>query len=55
MPINWTTSPLPPFPPSKEKALEIIKQRIDQAKLIAQDIINYSTPQIYDQRKRFLS
>jgi ferredoxin len=40
MPINWTTSPLPPFPPSKEKALDIIKLGVDQAKHVAQDIIN---------------
>jgi len=24
MPINWTTSPKPPFPPSKQEAIEII-------------------------------
>jgi formate hydrogenlyase subunit 6/NADH:ubiquinone oxidoreductase subunit I len=40
MPINWITSPEPPFPPSKEEALEIIKNGVEQAKKIAQDIIN---------------
>jgi len=40
MPINWTVTPEPPFPPSKEEALEIIKNGVEQAKTLAQDIIN---------------
>lgn len=40
MPINWTTSPVPPFPPSKEEAMEIIKAGIEQAKSITHDILS---------------
>ena len=40
MPINWTTSPVPPFPPAKEEAGAIIEAGIEQAKSIAQDILN---------------
>ncbi len=40
MPINWTTSPVPPFPPSKEEAAEIIKDGVELAKIMAGDIIN---------------
>jgi ferredoxin len=39
MPINWITSPIPPFPPTKEEALEIIKKGLEQAKIVAQDIM----------------
>ncbi len=39
MPINWTTSPVPPFPPSKEEAIEIIKDGETQAQEIAKDIL----------------
>jgi len=40
MPINWTTSPVPPFPPSKEEAIAIIKAGIEHAKNMAHDILN---------------
>lgn len=40
MPINWTTSPVPPFPPSKEEASEIIKVGVEQAKSMAREIIS---------------
>jgi ferredoxin len=40
MPINWTTAPIPPFPPTKEEALEIIKSGVEQAKMSAHNIIN---------------
>jgi Pyruvate/2-oxoacid:ferredoxin oxidoreductase delta subunit len=40
MPINWTTSPEPPFPPSKEEAMAIIEAGIEQAKNIAQNIVS---------------
>jgi len=40
MPVNWITSPEPPFPPSKEEAIDIINNGIIQAKIIAHDIIN---------------
>ena len=30
MPINWTTSPEPPFPPDKEEALRIISRGVNQ-------------------------
>jgi ferredoxin len=40
MPINWITSPTPPFPPTKEEAIDIINKGIGQAKQIAHDIIN---------------
>jgi ferredoxin len=39
MPINWITSPLPPFPPSKEEAMEIIKTGVFQAQKITWDIL----------------
>jgi len=40
MPINWTTSPLPPYPPTKEEAVEIVKAGVEQAKCMARDILN---------------
>jgi len=40
MPINWTTSPKPPFPPSPEEAKEIIKRGQAKTKEIATDILN---------------
>lgn len=40
MPINWITSPVPPFPPSREEALEIIIRGREQAKRMAHDIIS---------------
>jgi ferredoxin len=39
MPINWTTSPVPPFPPSKEEGIEIIKAGVENAKRMATDIV----------------
>ncbi|MCG8697073.1 MAG: EFR1 family ferrodoxin [Bacteroidales bacterium] len=38
MPVNWTTSPVPPYPPTNEEALEIIKKGELQAKTIVLDI-----------------
>ncbi len=40
MPINWTTSASPPFPPSKEEAKEIIENGISHAKQCASEIEN---------------
>lgn len=40
MPNNWATSPIPPFPPSKEEALDIIKVGVEQAKKVSHDILN---------------
>jgi ferredoxin len=40
MPINWTTSPQPPFPPDKEEAGFIIEQGVTQTQKIAQEIIS---------------
>ncbi len=40
MPINWTTSPKPPFPPAKEEAIRIIKKGEIKTKEIANDILN---------------
>jgi ferredoxin len=39
MPINWITSPEPPFTPSREEATVIIKNGIDKAGKIACDIL----------------
>jgi ferredoxin len=39
MPINWTTSPQPPFPPPKEEADIIIENGVILTKRIAQDIM----------------
>ncbi len=39
MPINWTTSPKPPFPPSKEEAIEIIKKGEVKTQEVAKDIL----------------
>jgi ferredoxin len=39
MPINWITSPVPPFPPSKAEAIEIIKNGVELATKSASDII----------------
>ncbi|HNX89031.1 MAG TPA: EFR1 family ferrodoxin [Paludibacteraceae bacterium] len=38
MPINWITSPVPPYPPSKDEALEIITDGVEQAKSMAYEI-----------------
>lgn len=40
MPVNWTTSPAPPYPPNKEEALEIIKKGELKTKEIVSDIEN---------------
>lgn len=40
MPINWTTSPVPPFPPSKEESVEIIKAGVEQVKIMTNEILN---------------
>ena len=39
MPINWTTSPHPPFPPPKEEASQIIERGVAEAKQIASEIL----------------
>lgn len=39
MPVNWTTSPQPPFPPDTEEAKKIIEKGINQTKRMAQEII----------------
>ena len=58
MPINWTTSPKPPFPPSQEEAIEIIKEAEIQTKKIATDILkgikkhhNFNYPKGYSKFK----
>jgi Pyruvate/2-oxoacid:ferredoxin oxidoreductase delta subunit len=54
MPVNWTTSPKPPFPPSKEEAVEIIKNGVTLAEKIAHDIINGLTRQhVFNIPKRY--
>jgi len=40
MPINWITSPEPPFPPSREDSMVIIKAGVEQARNIAHDIVD---------------
>jgi ferredoxin len=40
MPINWTTSPTPPYPPSKQEAMDIVKKGEIQTQEIARDILN---------------
>lgn len=40
MPINWITSPEPPFPPSKEEATEITRRGVEKSKRMANDIIS---------------
>ncbi len=40
MPNNWTTSPLPPFPPSREEAIEILKSGEIRTHEIINDILN---------------
>jgi len=54
MPINWTTSPIPPYPPSKEEAIEIIEKGIIQAKKAAHDILNGVNKQhVFNVPKRY--
>lgn len=43
MPINWTTSAQPPFPPAKDEALSIIESGILKTRRIAQEILNSET------------
>jgi len=40
MPINWTTSPKPPFPPLKDEAIKIIEHGVVHAKKSAGEIAN---------------
>ncbi len=40
MPINWTTSNKPPYPPSKEKALEIIHNGVIKTQEIIRNILS---------------
>lgn len=40
MPINWITSPVPPYPPSKEEAAAIVQDGVQQAKNIAVQILS---------------
>lgn len=40
MPINWTTSPQPPFPPSIEEAKKIMNNGLFESQKIAKDILN---------------
>lgn len=40
MPINWTCSPHPPYPPTKEEALESIEKGVLQTRKIAREIVN---------------
>jgi Pyruvate/2-oxoacid:ferredoxin oxidoreductase delta subunit len=40
MPVNWTTSPQPPFPPSKDEAAGIIERGVKEAQRMAQDILD---------------
>lgn len=54
MPINWTTSSKPPFPPSTEEAEKIIRLGQIQAQKIADDILignkkyhNFNYPERY--------
>jgi Pyruvate/2-oxoacid:ferredoxin oxidoreductase delta subunit/NAD(P)H-dependent FMN reductase len=39
MPINWTTSPQPPFPPDKEEAKLIIEKGVNLTKIMTLEII----------------
>jgi ferredoxin len=39
MPINWTTSPKPPFPPEKEEANKIIEEGLNHTKKMTLEII----------------
>ncbi len=39
MPINWITSPVPPFPPSKAEALEIIRSGVEVATKSASELL----------------
>ena len=38
MPINWTVSPVPPYPPTKEKAADIIRLGVEKATQAAHDM-----------------
>jgi ferredoxin len=40
MPDNWITAPVPPFPPSREEAVEIISRGVEKAKDMAHDILS---------------
>ena len=58
MPINWTTSPKPPFPPPKEESMEIIEKAEKQTHEIALDLLSgnskhhqFNYPQRYSRPK----
>ncbi len=58
MPINWTTSPKPPYPPSNEEAIEIINQGVYKTQKIARNILsgvkkhhNFNYPKKYSEIK----
>ncbi len=54
MPINWTTSSVPPFPPSRDEASVVINNGVEQAKLMTYDIINGIRKQhIFNYPKRY--
>lgn len=54
MPINWTTSPTPPFPPDKDEAKKIIEQGIVLAQKIAYDLLNgISQFHVFNYPKRY--
>ncbi len=40
MPVNWITSPAPPFTPSKDEAIETIREGVREAEKIAANLIN---------------
>lgn len=39
MPINWTTSPKPPFPPTKDEAIDIVNDGLIKTQEIIKDIL----------------
>jgi ferredoxin len=54
MPINWTTSPVPPFPPAMQEALQIIETGVGKAKRIAMDILEDINKQhVFNYPKRY--
>jgi len=60
MPVNWTTSPKPPFPPSNEEAKEIICRGVVKTQEISEDILSrivkqhrFTYPERYSKIKFF--
>ncbi len=60
MPINWTTSPKPPYPPPAEEALAILEKGEIHTQEIARDILNgikkhhdFNYPKRYSKLKFF--